>query len=173
MRVRKRIAAIFLVVGLIACAGCSRSSPTASASTPAAGVTAVHPSRDSASHGSHDSRSHALRAFFVAPRDDDTVTSPVQVQFGAQGISIASVPDTVIGAPRTNTGHYHLGVDNGCLSAGATIPQAAPWVHVGLTRPEIELDLPPGRHHLAIQVGDDRHVAIDALCATISIMVRE
>ena len=69
-------------------------------------------------------------------------------------------------------GHFHLGVDKECLSAGQEIVRGTPdWIHFGDGKDQIEMQLTPGRHTLAVQVGDDLHRAVEGLCQTITVTV--
>ena len=69
----------------------------------------------------------------------------------------------------------HIGVDTDCLPAGEVIPQASPWVHFGNAQTEFDLDLTPGEHRLALQIGDGEHRTLDeeGLCAVITVNVAE
>jgi hypothetical protein len=53
------------------------------------------------------------------------------------------------------------------------IPKADPWIHFGDGKNEIEVQLSPGQHKLALQSGDDMHRTIDGLCETINVTVVE
>jgi hypothetical protein len=64
-------------------------------------------------------------------------------------------------------------VDTDCLPAGTEIPKASPWVHFGDGKNEIDMQLPPGTHRLALQIGDDKHMTIEGLCSTITVNVAE
>jgi hypothetical protein len=74
---------------------------------------------------------------------------------------------------RPGLGHHHVGVDADCLPAGTVIPMAAPWVHFGKGNNEIDMQLPPGRHKLTLQIGDDTHTTIEGLCSSIEVNVAE
>ncbi len=47
------------------------------------------------------------KAYIISPKDGDTVSSPVKVQFGLSGAGIAPA-----GTQIENTGHYHLLIDD-------------------------------------------------------------
>ena len=150
----------------IAVAACRSETPqqseAPSASAPAASATE--------SHEGHTGG----RVFFVAPKNGATVKSPVRFEFGSDDITIAAVPEGTVTAEqvRANVGHYHLGVDQDCLPAGQEIPRGKPdWVHFGTGNNNIEMNLTPGQHKFAVQVGDDRHYTVAGLCEQITITV--
>lgn len=112
------------------------------------------------------------RVFFVEPANGATVKSPVHLKFGAENYKIAAVPDGTVETARPGVGHYHVGVDQACLKAGATIVKGTPaWVHFGKGDSEIDMQLTPGRHRLSLQIGDDLHNTVRGLCQTITINV--
>lgn len=111
------------------------------------------------------------RVYFLQPQDDATVKSPVRLEFGAQEFTIAAVPQGTVTETRPALGHYHVGVDADCLPTGTEIPRAAPWVHFGDGKNVIDMQLPPGRHRLTLQIGDDLHRTIEGLCETITVNV--
>ena len=87
--------------------------------------------------------------------------------------TIAPVPEGEVTTVRANTGHYHLGVDTDCLAAGSVIPKANPWVHFGKGNDNIDMQLTPGPHKLAVQAGDDKHATMTGLCEVINVTVTE
>lgn len=110
---------------------------------------------------------------WMSPQDGATVTSPVHVMFAIQNFQISAVPEGTLEATRPGTGHYHVGVDTECLPAGAEIPQASPWVHLGDGSSMMNMRLPPGEHTLTLQIGDDLHRTLEGLCSTITVNVNE
>src|SRR5688572_11863631 len=113
------------------------------------------------------------RVFFVEPQNGATVKSPVRLAFGIENFQIAPVPAGTVETARPGAGHHHVGVDTDCLPAGTVIPMAAPWVHFGKGNTEIDMQLTPGPHKLALQIGDDTHTTIEGLCSTIEVTVAE
>ena len=111
------------------------------------------------------------RVFFVTPQDGATVTSPVHLEFNTENFQISPVPAGTVTETRPALGHHHVGVDTDCLPTGTAIPRAAPWVHFGDGNNVIDMQLPPGRHRLTLQVGDDLHRTIEGLCSTITVNV--
>ena len=114
------------------------------------------------------------RVFFVAPQDGGMLPAeqPIAFEFGIENYEISPLPETVEQV-RPGVGHHHLGVNTECLSVGELIPKADPWVHFGDGSNTIGMQLDPGEHTFALQLGDDEHRTIEGLCATITIMVEE
>ncbi len=67
------------------------------------------------------------KVFFISPKDGATVSSPVTVQFGLEGMGVAPA-----GVEREATGHHHLLIDTDTLPpAGQPIPADDHHVHFG------------------------------------------
>jgi hypothetical protein len=111
--------------------------------------------------------------YFVSPKNGATVKSPVKLKFGVRNFKIAPVPEGTVESARTGIGHHHVGVDTKCLPPGTVIPKAAPWIHFGDGKDEIDMQLPPGRHTLVLEIGDDLHQTLPGLCTTITVNVTE
>ena len=112
------------------------------------------------------------RIFFVEPKNGATVKSPVHLKFGIENYMIAAVPDGDVKRARPGVGHYHVGVDTGCLKPGETIVKGTPsWIHFGKGDSQIDMQLTPGKHRLALQLGDDLHNTVKGLCSTITVNV--
>ena len=92
------------------------------------------------------------RVFFIAPKDGATVSNPVHVVFGLDGMTIAPA-----GTMTEGTGHHHLIIDGGPLPKGAVIPATDTSLHFGKGQTESDLTLPPGDHTLTLQFGDGAH----------------
>ncbi|MCY4636720.1 MAG: DUF4399 domain-containing protein [Acidobacteria bacterium] len=118
------------------------------------------------------------RVFFVAPLDGDQISSDhdVEVEFGVENYMISAIPegfDPEADEPRADMGHYHLGVDTGCLPAGEIIPEGQGWVHFGDGSNVFTLQVEPAAYELTVQIGDDLHRTQEGLCETISIEVAD
>jgi hypothetical protein len=114
-----------------------------------------------------------VKVMFLEPKEGAVLTSPVHMKFGSEGIEIAAVPAGEITTARPGIGHYHVGIGAGCLPAGKTIVKGTPsWVHFGDGKSDIDMQLTPGRHKLALQLGDDLHNTIAGACKEITITVR-
>ena len=123
-------------------------------------------------HAVAQAQAKKARVFFVEPKNNATVTSPVHLKFGSEGIEIAAVPPGDVKTTRPGVGHYHVGVEESCLATGKTIVKGTPsWVHFGDGKSEIDMQLTPGKHKLALQLGDDLHNTMPNTCATITVNV--
>ena len=113
------------------------------------------------------------RVFFIEPKNGAVVSSPVHMKFGSEGIEIAAVPPGDVTTARPGIGHYHIGVGVSCLPTGKTIVKGTPsWVHFGDGKSEIDMQLTPGRHRLALQIGDDLHNTVAGTCQMITVTVK-
>ena len=115
--------------------------------------------------------STAPRVFFANLTEGEEVTSPVSLEFGIENFEIVPAQDPVV--IEEGKGHHHLGVNTHCLPAGTVIEKAEPWIHFGDGSNTIDVQLPPGDAHLALQVGDGEHRTLgeEGLCAMINITV--
>ncbi|WP_111497607.1 MULTISPECIES: DUF4399 domain-containing protein [Marinobacter] len=92
--------------------------------------------------------------YFITPSDGDTVSSPVTVRFGLEGMGVAPA-----GIDMAKTGHHHLLVDVDELPpAGQPIPSDDHHRHFGGGQTQTELELPPGEHTLQLIMGDQTHI---------------
>ena len=115
----------------------------------------------------------AAKVFFIEPKNGATVTSPVHMKFGSSGIEISAVPPGDLKETRPGVAHYHVGVGVDCLPAGKNIVKGTPsWVHFGDGKSEIDMQLTPGKHKLALQLGDDLHNTLPGACQVITVNVK-
>ncbi|MGF6792414.1 DUF4399 domain-containing protein [Paraburkholderia sp. 35.1] len=89
---------------------------------------------------------------FVQPADGATVTNPVHVVFGLDGMKIVPA-----GTLTDGTGHHHLLIDGKPLPKGEVVPATDKSLHFGKGQTETDLTLPPGDHTLTLQFGDGAH----------------
>ena len=96
--------------------------------------------------------------------DGDTVASPLNVCFGAQGIEIEAS-----GELHEGHGHHHVIIDptederTMFTTAGNPIPKDVEprYVHLGDGSSCTQLELEPGEHTLLAVVADGGHVTLD------------
>jgi hypothetical protein len=141
------------------------------------GEEAAHEEHATEEHADHEGMGEMVvesgaRIYFVTPVEGDEVTSPVKMVFGSENYTIEP---RVEGVVNPGAGHHHIGINTHCLPAGEVIPSAEPWVHFGDGSNEIEVQLPPGEHHISLQAGDGDHRTLDepGLCQMINITVVE
>ena len=127
-------------------AGCS--DDPAPAATPDAPDAATTMPRTAAADGA--------RVFFISPADGATVTSPVRVVFGIEGMTVAPAGDD---AP--HSGHHHLLIDTELPELGLPIPKDDHHVHFGDGSTQAEISLDPGEHTLQMLLGDHLHIPHD------------
>jgi hypothetical protein len=140
---------IGLSIGLLACP----SSDTKTASVPPTASMTEAPAN--------------ARVFFVSPANGSTVTSPVKVVFGLDGMTVKPA-----GVMDSGTGHHHVIVNGGAIKAGEVIPMDETHLHYGKGQLEAEIPLPPGKHTLTMQFADGGHRSYgDRMAATIEIKV--
>jgi hypothetical protein len=93
------------------------------------------------------------QVYIIAPKNGETVTGPVRVQFGLRGMGVAPA-----GIDMEDTGHHHLIVNKDPPPLGTYLPIDDPQViHFGKGQTETELKLPPGRHTLQLVLADKDH----------------
>ena len=113
------------------------------------------------------------RVFFIQPKNNATVTSPLHMKFGSEGVTIAAVPPGEVTTIRPGMAHYHVGIDQDCLPPAKNIVKGTPsWVHFGDGTDVFETQLTPGKHKLALQLGDDKHDTMPGTCEVITVNVK-
>ncbi len=95
------------------------------------------------------------RVFFVSPADGATVTSPVALSFGIEGMNVSPA-----GIPQEHAGHHHLVIDSELPAFDAPIPADQPerYKHFGDGSTETSVELAPGEHELQLILGDHSHI---------------
>lgn len=105
----------------------------------------------------HDLRTAApedARVYFIGLADGDTVSSPLVVRFGLNGMGVAPA-----GVKQEHTGHHHLLLNLKTLpSLGAPLPSSENVIHFGKGQTETTIELPKGEHSLQLLLGNHFHV---------------
>ena len=94
--------------------------------------------------------------YIISPADGDSVSSPVLVQFGLDGMTVERA-----GVEKEGRGHHHLLVDAEPPSMDEPIPADKNYIHFGGGQTEVEIELPPGEHTLQLLLGDHNHIPHD------------
>ncbi|MFX1671800.1 DUF4399 domain-containing protein [Paraburkholderia sp. A2WS-5] len=90
--------------------------------------------------------------YFVEPKNGATVSNPVHVKFGVDGMTVAPA-----GTATPNTGHHHLLIDGAALPQGTVVPAGEKSIHYGKGQSEADVTLPPGDHTLTAQFANGAH----------------
>ena len=92
--------------------------------------------------------------YIISPQDGDTVSSPVKVIFGLNGMGVAPA-----GIKMKNTGHHHLLINLAQLpDLNLPIPSDEQHKHFGKGQTEVSIELEKGEHTLQLILGDHMHV---------------
>ena len=161
-----------LLVGLIAC---NNASDKSAAGTDSSGNATTS---DTSAQKKTDSSAMiaplpdvpaGAKVFFKNLKDGQTVSSPVKVEMGVEGIKL----DTA-GAIVAGSGHHHLLIDAGdSIPAGQVVPKDSTHLHFGKAQSVAEVKLTPGEHTLTLQYADGIHRSYGAkLAATVKVKVK-
>ena len=93
------------------------------------------------------------RVYIISPADGETVSNPVTVKFGLEGMGVAPA-----GVKVPNTGHHHLLVDSDLPPLDKPIPSDKNHIHFGKGQTQTTLTLLPGKHTLQLLLGDANHI---------------
>ncbi|MCH9693999.1 MAG: DUF4399 domain-containing protein [Gammaproteobacteria bacterium] len=113
---------------------------------------------------------NGARVFFITPEDGATLTNPINIDFGIEGMSVVKAGDN---AP--DSGHHHLLIDTDLPDVNLPIPADANHVHFGDGSTSTEVTLAPGEHTLQMLLGDHLHIPHDppVVSAVITVTVAE
>ncbi len=96
------------------------------------------------------------KVFIIEPKDGATVSSPVTIKFGIEGMEVAPA-----GSDTPHSGHHHLLIDAPLPPLGEAIPKDESHVHYGKGQTEATVELKPGKHTLQLLLGDKNHIPHD------------
>ena len=96
------------------------------------------------------------RVFFITPATADTVSSPVRIEFGIEGMNVVKAGDK-----QPHSGHHHLLIDTNLPNPGLPIPADEHHVHFGDGSTATEISLAKGEHTLQLLLGNHLHVPHD------------
>ena len=111
-------------------------------------------------HSKKDAGAHigpvpeGAKVFFVSPKDGETVTSPVQIQMGIEGMVVEPA-----GQIKDGSGHHHIIVDADPIPKGTLVPADAQHWHYGKGQTDAQLTLAPGQHTLQLQLANGVHLS--------------
>src|SRR5690606_28859791 len=114
----------------------------------------AHHGEEQASKLPRSSAPEGARVFFVEPTDGATVSSPLRVRFGLEGMDVVPA-----GTEKPDSGHHHLLINVEELPPmDFPLPATDQIVHFGGGQTETTLELPPGEHTLQLVLGDHFHI---------------
>ena len=132
-------------------AACSE--PPATESTAAEAPPEATPAGNAAPALPRQPSPDGARVFFISLEDGGTVSSPVQIEFGVEGMEVVRA-----GEQAPNSGHHHLIINAAPPDMGLPIPADEHYVHFGDASTSTELTLEPGEHTLQLLFGDYLHI---------------
>jgi len=107
------------------------------------------------------------RIYFANLKDGATISSPVYIEFGAEGIAVEPA-----GEIKEGFGHHHILINEGFTPMGEAVPADETHIHYGGGQTGDTLDLPTGEHMLTLQFADGIHRSYgEALSASITVTV--
>jgi hypothetical protein len=108
------------------------------------------------------------KVFFQNLHDGDTVTSPVHIVFGVEGMTVQPAGEIVEG-----TGHHHVIVDGTFGEKDQVVPADSTHIHFGKGQTETDLPLKPGPHSLILQFANGIHQSYGQdMSAEVNIVVK-
>lgn len=106
--------------------------------------------------------------FFKSPKNGDTVTSPVTVEMGVEGMTVSPA-----GEIKKDQGHHHLIIDGSPIKEGEIVIADETHIHFGKGQTETSIPLAAGKHKLTLQFADGTHHSYgEKLSSTIEVTVK-
>lgn len=107
------------------------------------------------------------RVFFANLKDGQTVTSPVTIEFGVEGMEVNPAGEIVKG-----TGHHHILIGEEFTEKGVVVPADDHHIHFGDGSTSTILELEPGAYMLSLQFANGIHQSYGKqMSATVNIVV--
>jgi hypothetical protein len=108
------------------------------------------------------------RVFFANVKNGDTVSNPVVLQFGIEGMTVRPAGELAQG-----TGHHHLLIGSDSIPAGDVVPANDRHIHYGKGQTADTVSLPKGKTKIALQFADGMHASYgSAMSASIEVFVK-
>ena len=145
----KRILSAFVLLPLLAACGNEAPEPSSAPEPESAAPPAPAPAPALELTASAEGSA----VYFMSPADGETVSNPVTVVFGIEGMDVVPA-----GTEAPHSGHHHLLVDTDLPDVGLPIPKGDQHIHFGDGSTETEITLEPGSHTLQMLLGDHLHI---------------
>ena len=142
-------------------------------------VSCSQPAEAPAENQNHEGHNHESMApeemdeatggvFFTNLEDGDTVSNPVYVEFGVEGMEVRPAGESVEG-----TGHHHLLIGNAFLAKGEVVPADENNIHYGGGQTSDTVTLPMGEVRLGMQFANGVHASYGRdMSASIKVFVK-
>ena len=95
-----------------------------------------------------------VRVYFKWPKDLSTVSSPVFIDMGLDGMLIEPA-----GKVREGYGHHHILINQKSWPLGDVIPMSDSTLHYGKGQTDASIELLPGRYVISLQFADGVHAS--------------
>lgn len=138
---------------LTACGGDESESPLEEAASGAAEVQSEPAPAPEPSGLPRSEGMGGASVFFITPEDGATVSNPVDIEFGIEGMRVVPA-----GVNEPHSGHHHLLVDTELPPLDQPIPADENHIHFGDGSTSTQLELEPGEHTLLLLLGDHLHI---------------
>ncbi|MCH2215047.1 MAG: DUF4399 domain-containing protein [Flavobacteriales bacterium] len=165
----------FPLIAVALLTSCGGSTETKSENTEVESMVDDHEGHDHEGHDHGDEMTgdpvpavpEGSRIFFANLEEGATITSPVYVEFGAEGIEVEPA-----GVVKEGYGHHHILINEDIIPVGGIVPANETNIHYGGGQTGDTLDLPIGTHTLVLQFADGLHRSYgELLAAKISVTV--
>jgi hypothetical protein len=162
----------FLLIGMVACNNAGDKAASTDTTAAAAGKDTMQMAKDSGQVAipTLPAVPAGAKVYFKNLKNGQTVTSPVKVEMGVDGMKLDTAGPVLAGV-----GHHHILVDAGdSIPAGQMIPKDSTHLHFGKAQSSAELKLQPGKHTLTLQYADGLHRSYGSqMAATVSVTVKK
>ena len=158
-----------LLIGMVACNNAG--DKTAGTDTTAASKDTMQMAKDTtAAIPALPAVPAGAKVSFKNLKNGQTVTSPVKVEMGVDGMKVDTAGPVVAGS-----GHFHILIDAGdSIASGQMIIKDSTHLHYGKAQTSAELKLTPGTHTLTLQFADGLHRSYGSqMAATVSVKVKK
>jgi hypothetical protein len=162
-----------LLMGMVACNNAGDKAANTDTTAAAKDSTAMQMAKDStqaAAIPALPAVPTGAKVYFKNLKNGQTVTSPVKVEMGVDGMKVDTAGPVVAGS-----GHFHILVDVGdSIATGHMIVKDSTHLHYGKAQTSAELKLAPGKHTLALEFADGLHRSYGSqMAATVSVTVKK
>ena len=110
------------------------------------------------------------KVFFKNLKNNQSVSSPVKVEMGVEGMRVDTTGPVVAGS-----GHFHIFIDaEDSLTSGMMVPKDSTHLHYGKGQTSAEVPLTAGKHKLTLQFADGVHRSYgNKMATTVTVNVKK